>query len=216
MATEPLIQIDVWSDYVCPFCYLELPVLDELRDAYGDALEVRWHAFELRPDPVPTLDPAGDYLRDTWARSVYPLADERGMTLRLPPVQPRSRKAFEVLCFAREEGRVDAVHRAIFKAFFEDGSDIGNTDVLLDIAASCGLDVEDLGDALTDGHYTDDVIADERFATDLGVTGVPFAIVSRDSPEGERRAIALRGAAPRENFEAAITRLFPEGLPGAD
>ena len=62
------IQIDVWSDYVCPFCYLEESILKRLAQEDGEGLTIRWRAFELRPYPVPTLDPNGTYLRDIWSR----------------------------------------------------------------------------------------------------------------------------------------------------
>src|SRR3569623_2095405 len=92
---------------------------------YGTTIEVRWREFLLRPEPLPTLDPAGDYLRYTWARVVYPMAAQRDMTLHLPPVQPRSRKALELAAYARAQGHFDAVHRALLRAFFEEGRDIG-------------------------------------------------------------------------------------------
>ena len=76
---DAALRIDVWSDYVCPFCYLELPVLEAVAAEFGGAVQVHWRAFELRPDPVPTLDPAGEYLRTTWDRAVYPMAAERGI-----------------------------------------------------------------------------------------------------------------------------------------
>jgi predicted DsbA family dithiol-disulfide isomerase len=215
--TSPSLYVDVWSDYVCPFCYLQTPVLDQLRTAFGDAVEIRWHAFELRPEPSPTVDPESDALHDTWENSVYPLAAERGMTMRLPPVQPRSRKALETAMFARENERFEPVHRAIFKALFEDGIDIGDTDALIDIAATCGVDPELLEEALLEDAFTDLVMEDEEFARKIGVTGVPFAVLSREPAPGAEPppAIALRGAAPIEHFEAAIQRLFPEGVPGA-
>ena len=162
--TSPSLWIDVWSDFVCPFCYLQTPVLDQLRNAYGDAVEIRWHAFELRPEPTPLPAVNSDALIDTWEKSVYPLAAERGVTVRLPLVNPRSRKAFETAIFARESNRYDLVHRAIFKAYFEDGIDIGDTDALLDIAATCGIDPELLEESLAEGEFTDLVIEDEDFA----------------------------------------------------
>src|ERR671921_1915983 len=127
------IRISVWSDYVCPFCYLELPVLDRIAAEFDGRIEIDWLAFELRPEPAPTLDPNGEYLHEVWTKSVYPMAAERGMTLRLPPVQPRSRKAFEAAEFARSRGRFDPMHRALFRAFFEEGRDLADVDVLLDI-----------------------------------------------------------------------------------
>src|SRR5690349_20458119 len=100
MSRENTIQIAVWSDYVCPFCYLELPVLDRIRNELGDRVQIDWRSFELRPEPEPTLDPDGDYLDRVWNQSVYPMAQDRGMNIRLPPVQPRSRKAHEAADFA--------------------------------------------------------------------------------------------------------------------
>ncbi|CAM2157174.1 DsbA family oxidoreductase [Pararobbsia alpina] len=214
MPNTPSLYIDVWSDYVCPYCFLEVPVLDQFRAAYGDTVEFRWHAFELRPEPAELLDPDSEELNRSWAYSVLPMAEERGLTMRLPPVQPRSRKAFEAVLFARDEGRFDVVHRALFKAFFEDGLDIGDVDVLLDIAATCGLDPESLEEALNEGRYTDAVMEDERLAGEVGITGVPFAIVSRPGTSEEPgKAIALRGAAPVQHFEEAVERLFPDGFP---
>ena len=74
MTTQSQLRLDVWSDYVCPFCYLEVPFIDRLREEFGPGLQVYWHAFELRPEPVPTLDPDGEYLHRVWNQSVYPMA----------------------------------------------------------------------------------------------------------------------------------------------
>ncbi len=59
-------RITVFSDYVCSFCYLEEPDLARIREA----IEVDWRAYELRPDPAPTLDPDGDYLHRVWNAAV--------------------------------------------------------------------------------------------------------------------------------------------------
>jgi predicted DsbA family dithiol-disulfide isomerase len=213
--TSPKLYVDIWSDIVCPFCYLQMPVIDQFQNAYGDAIEVRWHAFELRPEPAPLPDPDSDELHASWESAVYPLALERGLLMRMPPVQPRSRKAFETAFFARESDRFDLVHRAIFKAYFEDGIDIGDTDALLDIAATCGIDPELLEESLLDDEFTEAVLEDEDFATKLGVTGVPFVVLSRDGVGDQEPPppIALRGAAPIQHFEAAVERLFPDGFP---
>jgi predicted DsbA family dithiol-disulfide isomerase len=124
--SEKRAKITVFSDYVCPFCYLEEPDLARVKEAYSDRVEVDWRAYELRPDPIPTLDPDGDYLHRVWNASVYPMAEALGMKLRLPPVQPRSRKALEAAEFSREKGLYDEMHNALFRAFFEDGRDIGD------------------------------------------------------------------------------------------
>lgn len=197
------VVVDVWSDYVCPFCYLQEPVFEAVRKQFGNDIEVRWHAFELRPEPVPTLDPAGEYLRTTWARSVYPMAAQRGMTLRLPPVQPRSRKAFEAAEFARAAGRFEAMHDALFRAFFQDGKDLASVDVLVAVGTSIGLDGVGLRDALERGAFSATVFEDQGAARRLGVSGVPTMVV-RGGGEPLSQGRALVGAQPVAAVAAAI------------
>src|SRR5512144_2538875 len=98
-------------------------------------VEIVWRAFELRPSPVPTLDPGGDYLQRAWQNSVYPLAAKLGITMTLPPVQPRTRLAHQAAHWARACGRFDDYHQALFRAFFERGEDIGQVPVLAPLAA---------------------------------------------------------------------------------
>ena len=203
MTDIPPFRILVWSDYVCPFCYLELPVLDRLQAEFDGPIEIDWRAFELRPDPVPTLDPGGEYLHRVWDQSVYPMAKERGMTLRLPPVQPRSRKAFEAVEFAREAGRFDPMHRALFKAFFEEGRDLADQQVLIETARAVGLDGQALERALAEGRHTGKVLADEALAKEIGISGVPALVVS----VGERGYL-LSGALPYDTLRDAIGRVM--------
>lgn len=210
MNAPGIARLDVWSDYVCPFCYLQLPVIDRLRKEFGDAVSVEWHAFELRPEPVPTLDPAGEYLRTTWARSVYPMAEERGMVLRLPPVQPRSRKAFEASEFARDQDRFDAMHHAIFRGFFDDGMDIADIAVLLDLGAGVGLDREALRKALEENRYTHRVASDASLAYRLGINAVPAMLVRRDD-EPIERSRAASGAVAYEQMAGLTERVLQEG-----
>jgi predicted DsbA family dithiol-disulfide isomerase len=204
---NPLVRIDIWSDYVCPFCYLELPALQRLAREHPGQLEIVWRAFELRPEPKPTLDPDGEYLHTTWNRSVYPMAAERGMVLKLPPVQPRSRSAFEAAAFAATQGRFDAMHEALFRAFFEDGRDIGQHEVLCDIAAGVGLDPAQLGEALAEGRHTAAVLDDQKLALSLGVTGVPIMVL-RPAGAPWEAAVALRGAVPYAALAGALAQVM--------
>lgn len=206
---EPAARIVVWSDYVCPFCYLELPLLERLQDERAGRVTVDWRAFELRPEPVPTLDPDGAYLHRVWTRSVYPMARERGLALKLPPVQPRSRKALEAAEHARERGRFNEMHAALFRAFFEDGRDIGSEEALAEIAASVGLDRAPLRAALEAGRHTAKVIGDQRLAADLGVGGVPAMLVT--PADGAGRALMVSGAQPYEALREAVDRVLASG-----
>lgn len=205
MPRDDAIRILVWSDYVCPFCYLEVPVLDQAARAFRDDIAIDWRAFELRPDPVPTLDPDGEYLHRVWNQSVYPMAQERGMTLRLPPVQPRSRKAHEAAAFARDAGALDAMNRALFRAFFEDGRDLADLDVLVTVAQSVGLDAESLRAALVQDRYAPQVLEDERLAQQIGISGVPAMVVTAG-----HQAYLLSGAQPYETVKDVIERAAAE------
>lgn len=206
---NPLVRIDIWSDYVCPFCYLELPPLQRLAREHPGQLEIVWRAFELRPEPKPTLDPDGEYLHTTWNRSVYPMAAERGMTLKLPPVQPRSRLAFEAAAFAAAQGRFEAMHEALFRAFFAEGRDIGQPEILADVAAAVGLDQAALREALADGRHTGSVLDDQKLALSLGVAGVPIMVL-RPAGTPWEAALALRGAVPYQAIANALAQVLAE------
>ena len=159
-------------------------------------VEVVWRAFELRPAPVPTLDPKGDYLKKAWQNSVYPLAAQLGMKMALPPLQPRSRLAHEAAYWARAQGHFDQYHEEIFRAFFERGEDIGDLEVLVSLAAKLGFDTGSLRQALESHEFLPDVLSDEHEAHALGINGVPAFVA-------ERRA-AMTGVQPVENLRRLV------------
>ncbi len=152
--------------------------MEELKRA-EPGVEVFWKAFELRPEPVPTLDPRGEYLARVWRDAVYPLAARLGVPMRLPPVQPRSRRAHEAAHWARAQGRFGDYNAALFRAFFERGEDIGEVEVLVELAGALGLDGSRLRAALENKGFEPGVLADEREAAELGVSGVPAFIADR-------------------------------------
>ncbi len=115
MIPMPTVRIDCWADYVCPFCYLQMSVLDRFIEESRVPFVLEWHAFELRPEPIALIEPDGEYITNIWLNAVYPLAAERNVKVQLPPVAPRSRLAFETAFFSRTVGRFNAVHRALFK-----------------------------------------------------------------------------------------------------
>ena len=201
-----VVHIDVWSDYVCPFCYLAEPPLGRVVEESSGTVTIRWRAFELRPEPEPTLDPKGDYLRDIWARAVYPMAKERGMVLRLPPLQPRSRLAHEAAAYASAHGQAAAMPHALFRAFFEEGADIGDIDVITQLGAGLGLDAADLRTALEAGHYRPGVSEDEALAHSFGMSGVP-AIVVRAEGAPWTEAVLVEGAQPYEVIGSAVAQV---------
>lgn len=116
--------------------------------------------------------------------------------MKLPPIQPRSRLAHEAAQWARSQGRFDAYHEAIFRAFFERGENIGEIEVLTLLAAGLGMESESLRQALESHEFKPGVIEDEREAEVLGVSGVPAFIADRKA--------ALSGVQTVENLKGLV------------
>ena len=177
-------------------------MVDRLCQEYGDRVEVAWKAFELRPDVVPLPAPDNPTRRQRWETSVLPMAAERGLVMKPPPIATRTRLAFQAVEFARDHAKFQAMHRAIFEAFFRDGRDIGNIDVLADIGASVDLAPALVKRALEAGTYLNRVLAQERRAPELGVTGVPAMFVGDDAATAE----PVIGAVPYDWLKAVVER----------
>ena len=196
MSQPNRVLIDFFGDYICPFCYLTVPVLYQAKAQLGDGIELRWRGLELRPEPMAQLDPTGaDYLRQ-WNEQLLPIAADRGITPSLPTVLPRSRQAMEAAAFARDEGAFDAMHQALFRAFFVDGRDLGSVDELVRIGEQdAGLDPTRLRAVLESGEYVAKVQADRLEAAFYGVAGLPVLVLRREDQE-KKQAQALWGAQP--------------------
>jgi predicted DsbA family dithiol-disulfide isomerase len=180
-------------------------------------VEFVWLPYELRPEPEPLPDMSGANLerfQGNWERGVKPLAERYGMEMSFPPVKPRSRWAHEAAEFARDRGQFDAFRDALFRAYFVANRDIGDQDVLADVAASVGLDGDELRAALADGRYTERVQDLKRVSAQLGISAVPTMIFAD--------AVAVQGAQPysvlRQAYEMAQEQTAKEaaGQPAAD
>jgi predicted DsbA family dithiol-disulfide isomerase len=190
-------KVEVFVDYVCPYCFLMEPAVEQLRRDRDVKVEIR--PFELRPDPVPTLRPEDDYLPAIWGRSVYPMARQLGMPLTLPSVspQPRTEKAFLVLQLASENAVADEYSRAVFQAFFQDDRDIGRDDVLVDVATSVGLEPAATEQALISPERRARHAFDLRDAAAIGVSAVPSFLVEDRLIPGVADATRLTGLVDR-------------------
>jgi predicted DsbA family dithiol-disulfide isomerase len=177
--------------------------LAELQRAHD--VEYVWLPFELRPEPEPLPDMTGDGLaryQGNWERGVAPLAARYGVEMNFPLVKPRSRWAHEAAEYARDRQQFDAFREALFQAYFVANRDLGDQDVLVEVATSVGLDGEELRAALADGRYTARVKELEMVAAQLGVAAVPTMIFAD--------AVAVQGAQPvevlRQAYDMALER----------
>jgi predicted DsbA family dithiol-disulfide isomerase len=136
--------------------------------------------FELRPEPHPTLRPEGEYLQRAWSQSVYPIARRMGVPIALPSVspQPHTHLAFEGYQYAKEHGKGNDYNHRVLEAFFVEGQDIGQIDVLTQLAAEVGLDAGEFAEALRARKYREAHRQALRHAyEEAGVTGVPMFVI---------------------------------------
>ena len=190
--------IRVYSDYVCPFCYLaEFPLREAVR---GKDVVVEWMPFELRPYPTETLRPEGDYLQRAWTNSVYPIARQMGVPIKLPTVspQPHTHLAFEGFQFAKEYGKGGEYNHRVLSAFFVESQDSGNIGVLTKLAGEVGLNETEFEEALTSRKYREAHQQALRHAyEEAGWTGVPMFVIGDQT---------LTGLQDRESLEAVIEK----------
>ncbi|WP_210489544.1 DsbA family oxidoreductase [Rufibacter aurantiacus] len=184
-------KITVYSDYVCPFCFLAEEEVVKAQRMLGKEIEVEWMPFELRPEPTPTLRPEENYLQTTWKHSVYPMAEELGVKIQLPGVspQPYTHLAFEGFQFAKEQGKGNAYTHRMFTAFFQESQDIGDIEVLTKLAAEIGLNPDAFREAVVSRRYKEAHQAALTHAyEEQKVTAVPTMIIGEHAIRGMLRA----------------------------
>lgn len=185
-----MVKLDIISDPVCPWCYIGKAQLDRaLAAAPGHPFEVEWHPFQLNPDmPAEGMD-RRDYLRakfggeegaaDVYAK-VAEAAEAAGLSLDLGAIrrQPNTLDAHRLIHWAGIEGRQTAAVSALFAAYFKQGRDIGDREVLADIADEIGMDAAVIHRLLDSPADVEETRARDEAAREMGVTGVPTFIVA--------------------------------------
>lgn len=183
--------IEVFSDFVSPYCYLAEQLLADAAEEHD--VQTVWRPFELWPEPTPTPRPEGDYLQSTWEQVVYPMAERMGVPIVLPSVspQPYSRLAFEGFVHAEKYDLGQRYTERIFRAYFVQQRDIGRPEILAEVAAELGLDADEFRVALDSGRYADDHQQALRRPQQLEITIVPTFLVDGQRLEGMPTAEAL-------------------------
>ena len=169
---------------------------------YG--VEVEWRAFELHPETPPEgmrLPWADDPRYAAMAERLRQMAGEVGLPMNPPTLISNSRPALEAAEYAREQGKHQAFHDAVFRAYFAEGQNIGDWAVLQELAEAVDLDGAAMREAVERGAYRAAVDAQVSEARRLGITGVPTYILGN---------LAVVGAQPYEVFQQAMARLEAE------
>lgn len=186
-------RVEVWSDVVCPWCYLGKRRFETALAGFErrDEVEVVWRSFELdrhaprRREGDPTSHLAAKYgISRQQAldaqRHLAGLARQAGLDYRLEHLQPgNSFDAHRLIHLAAGHGQQDTVVERLFAAYFVETQPIGEPETLARLATEAGLDATEVRAALEGDAYAEEVRADEGEASALGITGVPFFAFDR-------------------------------------
>jgi predicted DsbA family dithiol-disulfide isomerase len=214
-----VMQVEVWSDIVCPWCYIGKRRLESAlaRFEHADDVEVVWRSFELDASAPPSIE--GNLvqrLADKYGVSpgeaaamnqrVSSIAAEEGLRYRLDIARPGNTfDAHRLLHLAAARGVQGELKERLLAAYQSEGHAIGDHDVLIEQAVTVGLDAAEVHDVLAGDRYADDVRSDEREARAMGATGVPFFVIDR------RYAVA--GAQPADLLLQALEQAWAERAP---
>jgi len=185
------VQIEIWSDVVCPWCYIGKRRFEAALAgfAHRDDVRVTWRSFELDPGapahyPGTLTDLLATKMQTTPAQAhaanarLTSLAAEDGLTYHLDQAQPGNTfDAHRLIHLAGARGRQDAIKEALLRAYFTDGAAIGDPETLVRIVSAAGLAADEARAVLASDAYAADVRADERRAAEFGITGVPFVVI---------------------------------------
>ncbi len=187
--SEP-ISMDVYSDLVCPWCYIGKRRLEQALMRLGEqnvAVTPTWRAFQLNPDMPAAGMARKDYVETKFggperATQIYArvaaVGNEVGIPFQFEKIerQPNTINAHRLIRLAGEQGQQDAVAEALFRAFFLEFLDIGNVVTLSEIAASAGLNREAVYAYLSSDQGAAAAQQEDAVARQLGITGVPFFV----------------------------------------
>jgi predicted DsbA family dithiol-disulfide isomerase len=215
-ATSEKLVVEIWSDVMCPFCYIGKRQFERAlaKFEHKEEVEVIWRSFELNPSvKTDTMLSVVDYLsknkgiplEEAKSMADYATNMARGVDLEYhfeKAVVANSFKAHQFVHFAKEFGKQSIAEEALFKAYFTDGKNTDDTKVLLSLATEIGLDSKKLETALANGTFSKDVKADELKAQQLGINGVPFFYLNE--------SIQLSGAQDSKEFLKALNKAYSE------
>jgi predicted DsbA family dithiol-disulfide isomerase len=193
-------QIDIWSDIACPWCYLGKRRLEAALDSFegADEVEVRWHSFEL--DPAAPAAYEGDHaerIARKYGRTreqivaslaaMRAMAESEGVELNFEAIRAgNSFDGHRLLQLASDYGLQDGVKERLMRAYFTDGELISDREVLRRLGVEAGLPEEAVDAMLASDDRGEQVREDELTAQRLGIDAVPFFIFDRQ--------LAARGA----------------------
>lgn len=204
------VKIEIWSDIVCPFCFVGKRKLEQAikNQNAEDKVEIIWHSFQLDPDfPADKAYPSAQYLSE---RKGYPIDQVKAMSNQLAENGKgygidfqfdkalifNTFNAHRLIQWSKTENKSDALKEAMTVAYFTDGTNLTKEENLLAVAKSVGLSAEKAKSILASEEYSEEVRMDIYQAQQLSIRGVPYFLINEKT--------IISGAQADEVFENAI------------
>lgn len=214
--TTDTMLVEVWSDVMCPFCYIGKRKFEAAiaKSEHKDKIKLVWKSFQL--DPSISSDDNKDYSLFLQKKKGFSAEQTKGMLAGVSnmaremgldyhfekAIVANSFLAHRFAHLAKKQGLQDAAEEALFKAHFTDGKDIGNLETLVQLGISIGIEELECREALTGNAFIEEVQQDQIEAQQIGVTGVPFFVFNRK--------YAISGAQETSVFSNTIDKAFVE------
>jgi predicted DsbA family dithiol-disulfide isomerase len=215
------LKIDFVSDVSCPWCVVGLRSLEQAleRVAPEVSAQIQFQPFELNPQMPPEGQDIAEHIAQKYGSTPEQMERNRegirargaelGFTFNM---DKRARiyntfDAHRLLHWAQLESRQHALKQALFTAYFTDGRNPNDREVLVDVATQVGLDATQAREVLESGRYTDEVREHEQFYAQQGITAVPSVIINNK--------YLIQGGQPVEAFEQALRKIAAEAKDSA-
>ncbi|GAB2502163.1 DsbA family oxidoreductase [Algoriphagus taiwanensis] len=209
-------KIEIWSDVVCPFCYIGKRKMEKAlkKFPFASHVEIEWKSFQLNPDlqtnpNISTVEhlaqSKGWTLEQTReiSSNVASMAQNEGLTFDFDrAVVANTKNAHRLIHLAKESGKQDAMKERLLKAYFSEGRNVDDFETLLELGKEVGLDKEKIKALLNSNQYEDAVSQDIYESRLIGVRGVPFFVLDRK--------FGISGAQPDEVFDQTLEKAWTE------
>ena len=214
---ENKLKVQIWSDIMCPFCYIGKRRIEEALTLFEHkaAVEIEWKSFQLDAGFIPSPEDnviehlAEKYQKDIdWAQTMVDNMTENAKTAGLDfhfekAVLANSQNAHRLLHLAKKHDLANELEEMLFKAYLTDGKDLNNLNILNELGIEVGLEAEAVAKVLHSDIYSKEVKQDIQEANTIGVQGVPFFVFDNK--------YAISGAQPATAFLQTLEKVWQEG-----
>lgn len=206
---RPTVRVSIYSDYTCPWCFIGAKRFEQAGEELSDEvdLQVKWMPFEIHPEVPPEGMPVEQlgYPKEQFERMQEYLSEQaeaEGLTVVKREMVANTHDALAAATFVQNKDpeHFDDFHRGLFRAYFSEGRNLNDVDVLMDVARESGADPEAVAQLVESGSYDDAIAATGEMARRLGITGTPTFVFESE--------FAVVGAHPVETLRDAVREVL--------